>query len=103
MQHYRFVIDALIASGRRLPTAGGDLMVAQRSNSGTIDWELIHKTSEIVTLVQAPYQLQMNGPEGKLSGPAVLVRSDGRSHVFRGAGELDGFGGFERWLPASYT
>ena len=99
MQHYRFVIDSLIASGRRLPTTGGDLMVAKRSNSDMIDWELVHRTSEIVTLVQAPYVLQMDGPEGPLSGPAVLVRSDGRSHVFRGAGELDGFGSFERWLP----
>lgn len=76
-------------------------MVAQRSNSGSIDWELIHRTSEIVTLVQAPYDLEMNGPEGLLSGPAVLVRSDGLSHVFRGAGELRGFGSFEAWLGDS--
>jgi len=74
-------------------------MVAQRSNSDTIDWELVHRTSEIVTLVQAPYVLEMDGPEGALAGPAVLVRSDGRSHVFRGAGELDGFGSFEQWRP----
>lgn len=78
-------------------------MVAKRSNSETIDWELVHRTNEIVTLVQAPYDLVMRGPEGSLSGTAVLVRSDGRSHVFRGAGELSGFGSFERWDPDSYS
>ena len=99
MQHYRFVIETLTASGRRIPSQGGDLMVAQRDNSDSLDWELVHRTSEIVTLVQAPYVLEMDGPEGTLSGPAVLVRSDGRSHVFRGAGPLEGFGSFEQWLP----
>lgn len=99
MQHYRFVIETLTASGRRIPSRGGDLMVAQRDNSDSLDWELVHRTSEIVTLVQAPYVLEMDGPEGALGGPAVLVRSDGRSHVFRGAGTLEGFGSFEQWLP----
>lgn len=33
----------------------------------------------------------MSSPEGNFAGSALLVRSDGSAHVFRGAGELDGF------------
>lgn len=94
MQHRRYLISELRADGSTIPSTGGDLLVACRDNSQDLDWELVHRSSEPVRLDQAPYHLEMHGVEGHFSGPAVLVRSDGRSHVFRGAGDLDGFEGF---------
>ena len=70
---------------------GGDLIVARRDESHDLDWELIYRSAQQWPLTQAPYDLEMEGPEGRFEGPAILVRSDGRSHVFRGVGSLDGF------------
>jgi hypothetical protein len=96
VQHRRYLISELRADGVDVPSAGGDLLVA-RHDGGDLDWELVHRSSQVVRLPQAPYQLEMVGVEGTFGGPAILVRSDGRSHVFRGAGPLDGFDGrFDR-------
>lgn len=94
MQHRRFFITELTMSGRIIDGRGGDLLVARRDHEPTIDWELVFQTEERTEIEQSPYRLLMDGPEGELSGPAILVRSDGKSHVFRGAGELTGFTGF---------
>lgn len=94
MQHRRYFITDLTMSGRLVAGRGGDLIVAQRDEDPTLDWELVYQTDVITPIEQSPYRLLMDGPEGELSGPAILVRSDGRSHVFRGAGDLVGFGGF---------
>lgn len=96
MRHRRYLISELRADGCAIPSAGGALVVASHAGSDEVDWELVHRSSEPVRLDQAPYHLEMDGAEGPLSGPAVLVRSDGRSHVFRGAGDLEGFDGFDR-------
>lgn len=81
----------LIISERVLPSRGGDLIVVRRDNAEYLDWELVHKTNERVTVIEQPYHLQIHSPEGRFAGDAVLVRSDGISHVFRGAGNLAGF------------
>ena len=91
MQHRRYFITELTISGRVIEGRGGDLLVAKRDTSPDIDWELVFQSEAGTAIEQSPYRLLMNGPEGELSGAAVLVRSDGRSHVFRGAGELGGF------------
>ncbi|MDH3293745.1 MAG: hypothetical protein OER95_05435 [Acidimicrobiia bacterium] len=91
MRHRRYYIQSLSASGRAVPSTGGDLVVAAKELTGDIDWELIHLSSERYVIKQDPYDLEMVGPEGTFSGPAILVRSDGRSHVFRGVGKLEGF------------
>lgn len=91
MQHRRYYITDLTLSGQILDGRGGDLIVAKRGESPDIDWELVFQTKEPTPIEQSPYRLLMDGPEGELSGAAVLVRSDGTSHVFRGAGDLDGF------------
>ncbi len=56
-----------------------------------LDWELVHQSSEDVHIEQAAYTVHLGSPEGDFAGSALLVRSDGRSHVFRGAGDLEGF------------
>lgn len=97
MRHRRYLISELRVDGADLPSTGGDLLVACHDGADEVDWELVHRSSEPVRLEQAPYRLEMAGVEGSFSGPAILVRSDGRSHVFRGAGPLDGFDGrFDR-------
>ena len=84
-----------MVDGEELPSVGGDLIVAKRVDNPALDWELVHQTSEDVHLDQAPCKLEITSPDGSFSGNALVVRSDGRSHVFRGAGDLIGFAGFE--------
>ncbi len=91
VRHRRYYIETLSASGRSVPSTGGDLIVASKDQTGDLDWELIHRSSRRYLIRQEPYDLEMSGPEGTFSGPAILVRSDGRSHVFRGVGTLQGF------------
>jgi len=91
VRHRRYYIQTLSASGRAVPSTGGDLIVASKDQTGDLDWELIHRSSRNYPIRQEPYDLEMSGPEGTFCGPAILVRSDGRSHVFRGVGHLEGF------------
>ncbi len=91
MRHRQYYVDRLELSGRDLPLVGGDLMVVSRAEQTNLDWELIVRTRESEHVDPAPYRLLISGPEGSFTGPAILVRSDGRSHVFRGAGDLGGF------------
>ena len=91
VRHRRYYIQTLSASGRAVPSTGGDLVVASKDQTGDLDWELVHRSSERYLIRQEPYDLEMSGPEGTFCGPAILVRSDGRSHVFRGVGRLEGF------------
>jgi len=94
MRHYRYVIDQLSVSGQTMSDVGGSVIVAEFEGRNGIDWELVCRTSSDTEIEMAAHTLEMAGPEGPLSGPAVLVRSDGTSHVFRGAGKLVGFDGF---------
>lgn len=94
MQHRRYFISELTMSGRIIEGRGGDLLVARRDDNPALDWELVYQTEVPTDIEQSPYRLLMDGPEGELSGAAILVRSDGTSHVFRGAGDLTGFTGF---------
>lgn len=91
MQHRRFFVDELTASGQVFPRLGGNLLVVRRPESPQLDWELVVRTRERHHVDQAPYDLLIAGPDRAFSGSAILVRSDGRSHVFRGAGVLGGF------------
>lgn len=91
MLHQSYYISELTISGQIIDGRGGDLIVAKRGGSPDVDWELIYRTENTTPIEQGPYRLLMDGPEGELAGPAILVRSDGISHVFRGAGDLAGF------------
>lgn len=67
------------------------MIIAAKDQTDDLDWELIHRSSKKWPIRKEPYDLDMVGPEGSFAGPAILVRSDGISHVFRGVGELEGF------------
>jgi len=86
MHHYQYLITSLWVSGVVVPSAGGDLIVVVRNDSSDVDWELVHRSSENWNLEKKMCDLVMHGPVDELSGPAVVVRSDGRTHVFRGVG-----------------
>lgn len=91
MRHRRYYIESLWTSGLSVPSRGGNLIIAAKDQTEDLDWELIYRTSKPHALKSEPYDLDMVGPEGSFAGPAILVRSDGRSHVFRGVGTLHGF------------
>ena len=91
MRSRRYFIESLWTSGLSVPSRGGNLIIAAKEQTTDLDWELIHSSSKNWPLRKEPYDLDMEGPEGRFSGPAILVRSDGRSHVFRGVGTLEGF------------
>ncbi|MGH1493088.1 MAG: hypothetical protein ACRBK7_27445 [Acidimicrobiales bacterium] len=91
MRHRRYYIESLWTSGLSVPSRGGDLIIAAKTQTADLDWELIHRSSKKWPLKKEPYDLDMEGPEGRFAGPAILVRSDGHSHVFRGVGNLEGF------------
>jgi len=88
--HRRFYVHTLVASTLSAPPRGGDLLVVARDNTEQLDWELVYQSSDEWPLKQDSYDLAMDGPEGSFFGPAVLVRTDGRTHVFRGSGKLEG-------------
>jgi len=69
-----------------------DLLVVRREESDDLDWEVVSTTLPVTALPQAPCRLVMSVLEdGRLlRGPALVVRSDERRHVFRGAGDLEG-------------
>lgn len=94
MRYRSFYVDTLVASGRPVPTMGGDLVVVDKEERGDLDWELITRSEEPHALEQKLYDVEISCPDGVFSGPAILVRSDGLTHVFRGVGELKDFVGF---------
>jgi hypothetical protein len=91
MEHTSYVIAELELDGEEFDMIVGDLVVV-RHPDGPLDWELISRTEHRAPVAQSPYKLSMQTAEGRqLRGPAFLVRSDGLSHVWRGAGPLGGF------------
>ena len=66
-------------------------MVRHEGNDD-LDWECVAASRPGHAYERAPHHLTMtvHDDERVLRGDAVVVRSDDRRHVFRGAGALDG-------------
>lgn len=92
MRHARFTLAQLHVDDAELPLMTADLLVVRREESDDLDWEVVSTTLPVTALPQAPCRLVMSVLEdGRLlRGPALVVRSDERRHVFRGAGDLEG-------------
>ena len=92
MRHARFTLAQVHVDDVELPLMQADLLVVRREETEALDWELVTTTLPTATLPQAPCRLVMSVLEdGRLlAGAALVVRSDDRRHVFRGAGELEG-------------
>ncbi len=90
MRHKRFGIDALVVDGRDVSLRYCDLLVAVKDGSDDVDWECLASTNDEVRLAQAEYPLALRSRDREFTGNAIVVRSDGVSHVFRGVGPLAG-------------
>ena len=90
MRHKRFPIDTLVVSGRTVSVRYCDLLVAASDGSNELDWECLAASNDEVQLTQAPYALELRSGPRDFVGDAILVRSDGLAHVFRGIGPLQG-------------
>jgi hypothetical protein len=92
MRHKTFRFAHLRLNGIPVDVHYGDLLVAQAETATDVDWEVVVTTVEELRLEPAPYDVHLETHEARqLWGSAVLVRSDGRAHVFRGGSSLDGF------------
>ena len=92
MRHKKFRFSHLRLNGIPVGVQYGDLLVAQDEAAVTVDWEVVVTTLDELHLDPAPYDVHVETADDRqLWGRGVLVRSDGRAHVFRGGGALDGF------------
>jgi hypothetical protein len=90
VRHKRFPIDTLVVAGRTVSLRYCDLLVAANDESDELDWECLASSNDEVQLAQAPYALELRSGHRDFTGDAILVRSDGLAHVFRGIGPLTG-------------
>lgn len=92
MRHKRFRFSQLQLNGVPVAVRYGDLLVAQDEVATAVDWEVVMTTLEDLHLDPAPYDVHMEvSGTRQMWGQGLLVRSDGRAHVFRGGGTLAGF------------
>lgn len=101
VRHVQLTIADLSIGSRRLPLLHGTLVVVERPEDNTLDWEVVVQTIEqepiahaehdltlnVITLVDIDRGLQLTEHNGR----AIVVRSPDRTIVFRGDGHLDGF------------
>jgi len=92
VRHKRIRFRHLALNGVRIELRYGDLLVADHEAAQELDWEVVVATFETIELDFSAYDVHMETADARqLWGSGLLVRSDGRSHVFRGDGALDGF------------
>jgi hypothetical protein len=81
----------LWVAGTEVAVGVADLVVVAHDGATTLDWELVCRTRDELTLERGVYELSGEVHGGRrVRGAALLVRSDGRVHVFRGGEGLDG-------------
>jgi hypothetical protein len=69
-----------------------DLVVARNEGAVELDWELMATTLDRSPIDHGAHHLVMETADGAfLEGDAILVRSIEGTHVFRGAGPIEGF------------
>ena len=90
VRHKRFPIDALVVTGRDVSLRYCDLLVAAADGADDLDWECLAASNDEVQLVEGTYALVLQSGPRSFDGDAILVRSDGLAHVFRGIGPLAG-------------
>ncbi|MDH3708003.1 MAG: hypothetical protein OES57_18210 [Acidimicrobiia bacterium] len=91
LRHVRYLLRSLTLNGVPVSVGTGTLVAARPVGAEAIDWEIVVSSSTPLELEQAVYDIDTCTTQDRaLRGSALLVRTDGRSHVFRGAAELDG-------------
>jgi hypothetical protein len=90
VRHKRFPIDHLVVDGRDVSVRYCDLLIASHEQTTGTDWECLAASYDEVQLIEGIYALALQSGTRSFDGDAVLVRSDGLAHVFRGIGPLAG-------------
>lgn len=92
LRHKRIRFEHLQLNGVPVEVRYGDLLIAKDDCAQLLDWEVVVSTRDRLQLQMSAYDVHIEtGDARQLWGPGLLVRSDGRAHVFRGGGSLDGF------------
>lgn len=92
----RFTIATVSIDAADVRIKYGDLLVASQEGAAHLDWECVVMPFDPAPIEQGAYRIEAVTLEGRtLTGDAVLVRSVKGTHVFRGAGALDGMSATE--------
>jgi hypothetical protein len=89
LNHQQFTVGSLALDGHDVPLVYAHVVVVHHSNTADEDWECIAASRATLDLELAPCAVEVTTLDGSaLRGDAVVVRSDGHSHVLRGVGAL---------------
>lgn len=103
MRTWREVLASVHVDGTRLAHRFADLLVVERAD-GSTDWECVVVTDEQAPLELQPVRVRLAGHDDRVQhGDAIVVRSDGESHVLRGVGPLETERGDPRGRDADDT
>lgn len=95
MRSFRIVAGRLDLDGMPLRITSAQVFVVIREGEdgpGPTDWEVNVVTDEAHHVEMRRHDLAVHVPDGTtLRGPAIVRFSDGRRHLFRGDGRLEGF------------
>ncbi len=91
MRHRRFVVASVDIDGDDARLRYGDLLVASGESTDELDWECVLLTVDPEPVPHGAHHIAVVTLEGRsIGGDAILVRSIDGTHVFRGAGTIDG-------------
>ena len=92
LRHRSFSIASLAIGTDDTTLRYADLVVTRSEGATEIDWELMATTLDRSPIDHGAHHLVMKTADRAfLEGDAILVRSIEGTHVFRGAGPLEGF------------
>jgi hypothetical protein len=92
LRHRSFNIASLAIGLDDTTLRYADLVIARSEGAAELDWELMATTLDRTPVDHGAHHLVMATVDGTfLEGDAILVRSIDGTHVFRGAGPLEGF------------
>lgn len=95
MESYRIIASRADVDGVPIAFTYADVFVVLRDGApvpAATDWEAQIHTDRSVPIAQSRHDLAFHIADGSsLRGPAIVRFTDGRRHLFRGDGDLDGF------------
>ena len=92
LRHRSFSVASLRIGLEDASLRRADLVVARNDGAVELDWELMATTLDRTPIEHGAHHLLMETTDGSfLEGDAILVRSIEGTHVFRGAGPIEGF------------
>lgn len=88
MRSTREVLASIEIDSVEVACRFADLLVVERED-GSTDWECVLLTEAGPAIELAPVHVRLTGHDDRCRvGDAIVVRSDGTSHVLRGVGPL---------------